>query len=203
LPASFYPGGRSSDIWKAGTVYDWRAMPSGTGVGFTSAALPKDTTVVGTGSVDLWVQSTAADTDLQVTISEVRPDGSEMYVQSGWLRASHRALDTAKSTPVLPVQTHAQADAAPLPAGTFTPVRIELFPFAYSFRAGSKIRITINAPGDSRPVWAFDTIDKGETDTIAHDAAHPSAVVLQVVPGITPPKGVAACGSLRGQPCRT
>ena len=33
------------------------------------------------------------DTDLEVTISEIRPDGQEVYIQSGWLRASHRALD--------------------------------------------------------------------------------------------------------------
>ncbi len=49
--------------------------------------------VVGSGSADLWIRSDAADTDLEVTISEIRPDGQEMYVQSGWLRASHRALD--------------------------------------------------------------------------------------------------------------
>ena len=34
-----------------------------------------------------------SDTDLQVTLTEIRPDGKETYVQSGWLRASMRALD--------------------------------------------------------------------------------------------------------------
>ncbi len=203
LPKAFYPGGRSSDIWKAGTQYDWQAIPAGTGVGYLTDPLKQDTVVVGGGSVDLWVQSSSADTDLEVTISEVRPDGSEMYIQSGWLRASHRALDEAASTDVLPVQTHRKADAAPLPAGEFTPVRIELFPFAYAFRTGSQIRITVDAPGNSRPVWEFDTIDAGETVQIAHDADHPSKIVLQVVPGIAVPPGVPACGALRGQPCRT
>ena len=203
LPAAFYPGGRSSNIWKAGTVYDWRPLPSGTGVGYASEPIKQDTVIIGSGSVDLWIKSSTPDTDLELTISEVRPDGTEMYIQSGWLRASHRALDTLASTDVLPVQTHAESDAAPLPAGEFTPVRIELFPFAYAFRAGSRIRITVDAPGNSRPVWEFDTIDKGETVTIAHDAGHPSKVVLQVVPGVTVPPGAAACGALKGQPCRT
>jgi len=130
LPAAFYPGGRSSDIWRADTQYDWQPIPDGSGVAYTSAALDADTVVVGSGSVDLWVESSADDTDLEVTISEVRPDGTEMYIQSGWLRASHRALDEAASTEVLPVQTHLEADAEPLPAGELTPVRIELFPFA-------------------------------------------------------------------------
>lgn len=203
LPAAFYPGGRSSNIWKAGTVYDWRPLPSGTGVGYTSEPLKQDTVVIGSGSVDLWVESSTPDTDLEVTISEVRPDGTEMYIQSGWLRASHRSLDTKASTDVLPVQTHAESDAAPLPTGELTPVRIELFPFAYAFRTGSRIRVTVDAPGDARPVWEFATIDNGETVSIAHDAGHPSKVVLQVVPGVTVPAGVAACGSLKGEPCRT
>ncbi|MCU1391850.1 MAG: peptidase [Ilumatobacteraceae bacterium] len=203
LPKAFYPGGRSSDIWKAGTTYDWEPLPAGSGVGYLTQRLQSDTTVVGGGSVDLWIKATTPDTDLEVTISEVRPDGTEMYIQSGWLRASHRKLDEARSTAVLPVQTHLEADAAPLPSGQFTPVRIELFPFAYVFRKDSQIRITVDAPGDSRPVWAFDTIDHGETVTIAHDADHPSKIVLQVVPGIAAPAGAAPCGSLRGQPCRT
>ena len=46
----------------------------------------------------------AADTDLEVTLTEVRPDGQERYIQSGWLRASHRQLDEAESTPLLPFQ---------------------------------------------------------------------------------------------------
>ncbi len=202
LPPSFYEGGRSSDIWRADTVYDWRPIPDNTGVGYTTEPLPQDTVIVGTGSVDLWIQSSADDTDLEVTISEVRPDGTEMYIQSGWLRASHRALDAAESTDVLPVQSHLEADAEPLPAGEFTPVRIELYPFSYAFRAGSQIRITVDAPGNSRPVWAFDSISDGETVTIAHDEDHPSQVVLQVVPGVAVPPGYPACGSLRGQPCR-
>jgi hypothetical protein len=38
--------------------------------------------------------------------------------------------------------------------------------------------------------------------TIWHDAEHPSSIVLSIVPGLDVPPGVAACGSLRGQPCR-
>ena len=34
---------------------------------------------------------TVDDADLEVNLTEVRPDGQEMYVQSGWLRASYRA----------------------------------------------------------------------------------------------------------------
>jgi predicted acyl esterase len=141
---------------------------------------------------------------VEVTITEVRPDGQEIYVQSGWLRASQRALDEAASTELRPVHTHTEADSADLPAGEVTPVRVELFPFAHPFRAGSQIRLTIDAPGNNRPVWEFDTISAGEEVSIVHDADHPSRLVLPVVPNATIPTFVPpACGTLRGQPCRT
>ncbi len=92
LPATFYPGGQSSDIWKAGTQYDWQPIPDENGVGFITQPLADDLVVAGAGSVELWISATSADTDLEATISEVRPDGQEIYVQSGWLRASERKL---------------------------------------------------------------------------------------------------------------
>jgi uncharacterized protein len=201
LPKTFYAGGASSDIWKAGTTYDWEPMPDGTGVGFVTAPLPDDMVIVGPGSVNLWIKSTSPDTDLEATISEVRPDGQEIYVQSGWLRASQRKLADS-ATDLRPVHSNLEADAADLPPGEFSRVRVELFPFAHPFRAGSRLRLTIDAPGNSRAVWEFKTLDKGETVTIAHDAEHPSNLVLPIIPGIDVPKAPPACGSLRGEPCR-
>src|SRR5581483_7833252 len=62
-------------------------------VSYTTPPLKHDLVVAGPASLDLWLSSTASDTDLQATITEVRPDGQEEYVQRGWLRASHRKLD--------------------------------------------------------------------------------------------------------------
>ncbi|CAB4834932.1 unannotated protein [freshwater metagenome] len=82
-------------------------------------------------------------------------------------------------------------------------MRVELFPFAHPFRKGSRIRLTIHAPGNNRAIWEFRTISAGETVTIAHDAAHPSRLVLSVVPVTIAAPAPPACGALRGQPCRT
>ena len=41
--------------------------------------------------------------------------------------------------------------------------RIQIFPVAHVFRAGSKIRLNIQAPGGDRTIWNFDTIEKGKT----------------------------------------
>lgn len=202
LPPTFYTGD-GNGVWRADVQYDWRPLPDGTGVGYVSAPLSEDTTVIGAGSVDLWIKATAKDTDLEVTISEVRPDGTEIYVQSGWLRASQRALDEATSTDLQPRYTNLKDDAADLPDGEFTPVRVALFPFAHPFRAGSRIRLSIDAPGNNRAIWEFRTISAGETVTIAHDADHPSRLLLPVVPVSVGTPAPPACGSLRGQPCRS
>jgi hypothetical protein len=137
-------------------------------------------------------------------VSEVRPDGKELFVQTGELRASDRALDNGSSTATRAVPTYSAATARPLPEGHFTEVRIPILPFGYAFRAGSRIRVTVTAPGGDRPTWQFVTYQTHGTvkDTIGLGGATRSALVLSVVPGITPPDPQPACPSLRGQPCR-
>ena len=199
---TFYEGDGSS-IWRADVQWDWPELADGDGLGFTSAPFTDDTFIAGSGSVDLWVGSSTGDTDLEVTVTEVRPDGTEIYIQSGWLRASQRALDDERSSELRPVQTHLEADAAPLPDGELVPARVELFPFAHPFRAGSRLRLTVDAPGGNRAVWAFDTISAGETVTVGHGGDTPSSLVLAVIPGVdVPDTAPPACGALRGQPCR-
>lgn len=203
LPATTYSGS-SSGIWRADVDYDWRQIPKGTGLGWITPALKKDVVAIGTGSLDLWIRSSAPDTDLEVTVTEVRPNGTEIYVQSGWLRASHRALDRSASSPTSPQQTHLASDAAPLPAGEFVKARVEIFPFAHPFRAGSRLRVTVDAPGGAKPLWAFDrTVSDGERVWVASDQSQRSKLVLSVVPGVQVPRKAPDCASLRSQPCRT
>jgi len=199
-----FDGSNSDDVWKASVPWNWRELNAGKAVAYATDPLAATLVMAGSGSVDLWIGSTAKDVDLQVTLSEIRPDGQETYVQSGWLRASHRKLDEQASTELRPVQTHLQADAADLPAGERVLARVELFPFAHVFRAGSRLRLSVEAPGADRPLWKFDALAaSGQvTNTIERSATHPSRVVLPVVPNVTVPTPLAPCGSLRGQPCR-
>jgi len=193
----------ADDVFSALPAYDWAQPADGTSATYTTPALSDDTVLLGPGSADLWIRSNARDVDLQVVVSEVRPDGKETYVQSGWLRASHRQLaDT--STTLEPVPTHRRSDTAPLPRGELALVRVPIFPMGHAFRKDSRIRITVQAPGGSLPRWAFDALpaDGDTTVEIARSPARPSRVVLPVVPGIDVPSPLPPCPSLRGQPCR-
>jgi hypothetical protein len=200
-PDRTLPGRSEADAWKAQPPYRWAPVAAGKGLGWISEPLGSDVVIAGPSSLDLRLRSTARDTDLQATISEVRPDGSEIYVQSGWLRASHRRLDRAASTRVRAVPTHLPRHRAPLTPGRTALVRVPIVPVAHAFRAGSRIRVTLTAPGGERSRWSFRTIERGRTRNTVELGR--SALVLPVVRGATaqgtPPP---APGALRGQPAR-
>jgi hypothetical protein len=193
------PGG----LWGTSPNYHWTQNPSGTAVSYVTAPLTQNTVVVGAGALHAWIEASTPDVDLQVTVSEVRPDGNETFVQSGWLDANERKL-SAQSTLLEPLLTERKADVRPLPRGRFTEVVVPLYYEGHVYRAGSRIRITISAPGGDLPTWAFaDLTPKGHaTVRIAHSRAMPSRIILPVVPGVAVPTGLPPCQSLRGEPCR-
>jgi putative CocE/NonD family hydrolase len=185
-------------------VYLWSQQPApGTSLSWTTAALTRDTTLLGSASLDLWLSSTAPDTDLQVTLSEVRPDGKEMYLQKGWLKVSQRKLDPKQSSALRPFQTHTQADVQLLSPGTAVAARVEVFPFGALLRQGSRLRVTVEAPTVLPELWAFAAYPVAGMNTILSDAAHPSRLVLPVVPNDpNRHRAYPACDSLIREPCR-
>jgi predicted acyl esterase len=204
------PGG----LWGVASQWQWNWVqpPAGSAVSYVSAPLTTDTTAVGGGAVNLWVKSSTPDVDLQATVSEVRPDGNETFVQNGWIRASERKLATTsenmfQETPnsVTPIPTFLASDVQPMPAGEFVPVTIPLYFEGHAYRAGSHIRITISAPNGTQPVWSFsETQPEGATAnvSIAFGPGMPASLTLPIVPGVNVPTGLPPCPSLRNEPCR-
>ena len=211
--ASFHPSpaarpaddlAASANAWAAQPPYDWTTVPAANGIAFETPAFTSATTVVGPASLNLMLRSTAPVTDLQVTVTEVRPDQTqEEYVTSGFLRSSDRTLSAA-STVLDPVPTYLAADRRVLPKGRFTLVRIPVDPIAHTFRAGTRLRIIISAPGGDRPSWTFDTpaTHGAVLDTVALGGTQGSSLVVNEVGGIVPSSVLPACGALRGEPCR-
>jgi hypothetical protein len=178
----------------------WTTVPARDGVGFVSPPLTADEVMAGPAAADLWLKSTASDTDVQVTVTEVRPDGSEMLVNTGVQRASVRAVDRAKSTATVPDITFAKAE--PLAAGA-NELHVQILPFGHAFRAGSRIRVVIAPVGGDRSAWAYASVDskKPPTNTILFGGAKASSVSFTVLPGVTAGASLPPC-DLSGQPCR-
>jgi predicted acyl esterase len=215
-PLTDYTGGAGpGGLWGNASEWQWNWVqpPAGSAVSYVSAPLSTDTTVIGGGAVKLWVKSSTPDVDLQATISEVRPDGNETFVQNGWIRASERKLATSSEnmfeeppSEVEPIPTFLAADLQSMPAGEYVPVTIPLYFEGHAYRAGSRIRVTIAAPNGTQPVWSFSqTKPEGTTAdvSIAFGAGMPSSLTLPVIPGLSIPSGLPACPSLRNEPCRT
>ncbi|HEU4974428.1 MAG TPA: CocE/NonD family hydrolase [Baekduia sp.] len=207
-PATSFTGntaGGPGGLWTATPEYRWLPNPAGTAAVYTSAPLAADAGVVGAGEVDAWVRSSAPDVDLQVSISEVRPDGKEVFVQNGWVRASERKLDAAKSTPLAPVLSLRRRDVQRMPSDAFAAVTVPLYYQGHVYRAGSRIRLTITAPSGDQSVWAFGaTVPKsgGARIAVAHGGRHASVLRLPVVAGLTAPTPLPPCPGLRGEACR-
>jgi uncharacterized protein len=194
----------SANAWAAQPPYTWTTVPAANGIAFETPAFTGATTVVGPASLNLMLKSSAPVTDLQVTVTEVRPGQTqEEYVTSGFLRSTNRTLSPT-STALAPVPTYLSADRSALPAGRFTLVRVPVDPIAHTFRAGTRLRIVISAPGGDRPSWVFDTpATHGKVvDTVALGGPQGSSLVLNEVHGVVPTSGIPVCGALRGEPCR-
>ncbi|MGI8714581.1 MAG: CocE/NonD family hydrolase [Solirubrobacteraceae bacterium] len=196
--------GGTGGLWTATPAYHWDQNPPGTAVSYVTPALRSNTVVIGGGAVHLWLKSSAPSVDLQVTVSEVRPDGKETFVQNGWLRADERRLDAARSTLLEPVLSLRAADVAPLPRGRYTEATVPLYYEGHAYRKGSRIRLTVSAPGGDQPVWSFSQLspNRPASVTIGVSRAMASRLILPVVPGVAVPTGLPPCPGLRGEPCR-
>jgi predicted acyl esterase len=194
----------SGGLWTATPEYHWEQSPPGSAVSYLTAPLSANMAVIGAGAVNVWVRSSTPSVDLQATVSEVRPDGKETFVQNGWLRGNERKLDAEKSTPLEPVLSLRESDVSPLPADRFVEATIPLYYEGHVYRAGSRIRVTIAAPNGTQPIWAFDQTEPEGTAqvAVAYGEGTPSNLLLPVVPNLSVPTGLPPCPGLRGEPCR-
>jgi predicted acyl esterase len=197
--------GGTNGLWTATPPYNWAPDPKGTAVSYVTAPLTQNTVVIGAGALRAWVRSPKRVIDLQVTISEVRPDGKETFVQGGWLRSSFRKLDPKKSTPLEPFPSGRLRDMRTMPRKRFVKLTFPMYYEAHAYRAGSRIRIRIAAPNGDQPIWAFSET-KPKTGTarvrIGYGSKRPSRLLLPVVSGVDVPTGLPPCPGLRGEPCR-
>jgi len=214
-PLTDYSGNtETGGLWgdAAGWEWNWQQPAAGSAVSYVSPALASNTTAIGAGAVNLWVESSTPNVDLQATISEVRPDGNETFVQNGWIRASERKLATTSTnmfdqepTALEPIPTFLASDVQAMPADEFVPVTIPLYFEGHAYRAGSHIRVTISAPNGSQPVWSFgQTQPEGTTASVSigFGPEMPANLTLPIVPGVTVATALPACPSLRNEPCR-
>jgi predicted acyl esterase len=188
------------DVAPGSTV--WEPVADANGVAFLSEPLTQDMVALGPAAANIALSSSAPDTDLGLTLGEVRADGTEIRVSTGTQRASMRNVDAARSTATRPAFTLDQQ--RPLLSG-INRVPVQILPTAHVFRAGSRVRLTIAAVGGDREEWRYDSVDPdgGATQNTVHlGGATPSSLTLTLAPLAGYPAEQLPCPSA-GKPCRT
>jgi len=142
---------------------------------FTSRPLTRPMEVTGEMSATLWAASDRLDTDWTVMLLDVWPDGHAERVQDGLVRARFRkGMD--REVPLVP--------------GRAERYDIDLWFTSMVFPAGHRLRVSIASALFPKYDRNLNTGGNNERDTtfvvahqrVLHDAAHPSHVVLPVVP---------------------
>jgi hypothetical protein len=199
-PTTSLPAG--ANAWAANPGWDWTPVPSADGIAFQTTPFSAATTVAGPATLGLWVKAAAQTVDLQATITEVQPQtNQEEYITSGFLRSSNQ-IDAPDSTALFTDPTYLGNQARGLSPFRYALVKIPIDPIVHTFRPGTELRVVISAPGGDRPVWTFGTVDSGQAATVGFGAVTPSALTVNVVPGVSATPTLPPCGSLRGEPCR-
>jgi uncharacterized protein len=143
---------------------------------YTSAPLTRPLELAGPVTVVLYVATDAPDTDFVARLVEVRPDGRAIALSDGVVRLRYRSgLGT-------------QANVV---AGEVYRVEIDLWATSAVLAPAHRLRVHVTS--SSFPRWERNLntgADSGRstemrraTQTVLHDAAHPSHVVLPVLGG--------------------
>ncbi len=145
---------------------------------FETEPLEKGVEVTGQVEVELFVASSAKDTDFVVRLLDVHPDGRAFNLMSPTvevIRARYRGGEHR-------VQL--------LEPGEVVPLRLERLVTSNFFRAGHRIRIHVTSslfPHFDRNLNTGEPIGKSSRTEVArqeihHSASHPSRIVLPVIP---------------------
>ena len=141
---------------------------------FTSRPLTTPVEVTGQMSAAIWAATDAKDTDWNVMLLDVFPDGHAERVQDGVARARFR---------------QGYDKEVPLTPGRVERYDIDLWFTSRMFEAGHRLRVSVSSalfPKYDRNLNTGGNNERDSTFVVAHqrvlhDAAHPSHVVLPVV----------------------
>jgi putative CocE/NonD family hydrolase len=143
---------------------------------YSTRAFPEDVEVTGPVNVELYVESSALDTDFTAKLVDVGPDGFARNLTDGIIRARYR---------------DSREKAELLKPGQAYKLTIDLWSTSNVFLKGHALRLEIsssNFPRFDRNLNTAAQPESGQqfisaTNVIFHDHKRPSALILPIVPG--------------------
>ena len=146
----------------------------GDGISFMTPPLEQEMEITGPVASKMFVSSSTTDADLFLVLRVFAPDGKEVVFQGaldphtpigqGWLRASHRKLDSKLGTEYRPYHPHDVVQ--PLKPGEVYELGIEIWPTCIVVPAGYRIALTVRGKdyeyaGEGERITTFVNVMKG------------------------------------------
>jgi putative CocE/NonD family hydrolase len=136
---------------------------------YTGGVLDKDMEIIGPVTADLYVRSSLAHTDFYAKLCVVEQSGKSYNLCEGITR-------------ITPGCVQPETDGS-------LHISVELWPTAYRYRSGERIRLQISSashPRFNRNTGSAESLGEATTLKVAeqsvyHDPNHPSALILPVV----------------------
>jgi predicted acyl esterase len=132
-----------------GAAIEYDAL--GNGLTFSMPPLPKQMEITGPLAAKLFISSSTKDADLFLIVRVFDPAGKELTfmgstdpdtpIANGWLRASHRRLDRARTKPYQPFHPHERIE--PLTPGEIYECDIEIVPTCIVVPAGWRVALSV------------------------------------------------------------
>jgi len=171
-----------------------------------SMGFDEPTAIAGPITANLFVASSAPDTELFVQLIDRAPDGSMLYLNRGMLRASHRAVDESQSQHTAdgriyrPWRPHTERSL--VTPGEVVDYLIDVFPVGHVFLPGHELVVKVHAPPLDDNDYAYVQKTLPGVNTLHFGPETPSRLMLPLIPieqvsGFEPPAGPCAYVSMR------
>jgi predicted acyl esterase len=171
-----------------------------------STRFDEPTAIAGPITANLFVASSAPDTELFVQLIDRAPDGTLLYLNRGMLRASHRAVDrsqsqlTADGRIYRPWRPH--AERALVTPGAVVNYLIDVFPVGHVFLPGHELLVKVHAPPLDDNDYAYVQKTLPGVNTLHFGADAPSRLMLPLIAmgevrGYEPPATACPYASMR------
>jgi predicted acyl esterase len=217
-----YPAAPGNSTWLNGSRRQSYAYQAGVNSGgevssptgpdeveLSTDAFQQPMTIAGPITANLFVSSTATDTELFIQLLDRGPDGTLLYLNRGMLRTSHDAIDlsqsqfTADGRIYRPWRPHEERQLA-LP-GKVQNYLIDIFPVGHVFLPGHKLVAKIHAPPADDNDYNYIQKTLPGANTLHFGPATPTKLMLPIVPmsevrGYEAPQGQCPYASMRCLP---
>jgi predicted acyl esterase len=160
------------------------------GLTYTTPALTQPLHLAGPSELRFWAVTEGSDMAWVARLEDVAPDGSASLITQGWLRASFRYVDPARSRDGNPYLTDDRN--TPVTIGETTMYRMDIWDTAYTLAPGHRLRLWFSS-SDSP---THEPLDVAGRNLIFHDATYPSQLILgTATPSAVCAKGPESCRS--------